>query len=158
GLPAKLGAITANQLLSHTAGLRDEAPMYGSHDDGALGAGIRAWTAEWLFTSPGRIFSYSNPGYWMAGYLLETITGKPYAEAIEPRLSRRLGMARTTLGPTVAMTSPFAQGHEVVNGKAGIVRPAADNAGSWPAGSVFSNADDLARWVVAVLNRRVLDP
>ena len=36
---AALFAITANQLLSHTAGIRDEAPMYGSHDDGALGYG-----------------------------------------------------------------------------------------------------------------------
>jgi CubicO group peptidase (beta-lactamase class C family) len=37
-LPPKLAIITANQLLSHTAGLHDEAPPYGSHDDSALGS------------------------------------------------------------------------------------------------------------------------
>jgi CubicO group peptidase (beta-lactamase class C family) len=157
GLPPRIGAVTANQLLSHTAGIRDEAPMYGSHDDSALGYGIRGWTDEWLFTQPGRIFSYSNPGYWLAGYLLESITGKPYADAMEDRVFRPLGMSHTTLRPTMAMTYPLSQGHEVQAGKAVVVRPAADNTATWPAGSVFSTTADLARWTIAVLNRRGLD-
>jgi len=139
--------------------------MYGSHDDSALGAGIRAWTDAWLFTDPGKIFSYSNPGFWMAGYLVEVVTGKPYADAMEARVFRPLGMARTTLRPTVAMTYPLAQGHEAAGpAKCMVARPAADNAASWPAGSVFSNTADLARFVIAFLNggraggKAVLDP
>jgi CubicO group peptidase (beta-lactamase class C family) len=158
GLPPRIGAVTANQLLSHTAGIRDEAPMYGSHDDGALGAGIHRWTDEWLFAEPGRVFSYSNPGYWLAGYLLESIIGMPYADAMEDRVFRPLGMAHTTLRPTTAMTYPLSQGHEVQAGKPVVVRPAADNTATWPAGSVFSNTADLARWTIAILNRRGLDP
>lgn len=157
GLPPKLSQVTANQLLSHTAGIHDEAPMYGSHDDDALGKGIRAWTDGWLFTAPGKIFSYSNPGYWMAGYLVEVLSGKPYADAMEERVFRNCGMSRTTLRPTMAMTWPLAQGHEFVDGKARVPRPAADNAGSWPAGSIFSNSQDLARFVTAFLNDGMLD-
>jgi len=157
GLPPRIGAVTANQLLSHTAGIRDEAPMWGSHDDSALGAGIRQWTDAWLFTQPGKVFSYSNPGYWLAGYLLESITGKPYADAMEARIFQPLGMSRTTLRPTTAMTYPLAQGHELTGGKPAVVRPAADNAATWPAGSVFSCTEDLARWVIAVLNRKGID-
>lgn len=163
-LPSKLASVTPNQLLSHTAGIRDEAPMYGSHDDSGLGNGIRAWTDAWLFTSPGRIISYSNPGYWMAGYLVETLTSKPYADAMETRLFKPLGMGRTTLRPTMAMTWPLAQGHEYTEGKAHIARPAADNTASWPAGSIFSNTHDLAQFVIAFMNegrldgKQVLDP
>lgn len=163
-LPPKLSRITANQLLSHTAGIHDEAPMYGSHDDAALGNGIRAWTDAWLFTSPGKIISYSNPGYWVAGYLVETLSGMPYADAMEVRLFRPLGMTRTTLRPTTAMTWPLAQGHEVTGDNAKVARPAADNASGWPAGSIFSNTQDLSRFVIAFLNggkvdgRQVLDP
>ena len=74
--------------------------MYGSHDDEALGKGIRAWTGERLFTAPGRIFSYSNPGYWMAGYLVETLSGKPYADAMEERVLRhRWGCSAPRYGP-----------------------------------------------------------
>jgi CubicO group peptidase (beta-lactamase class C family) len=165
GLPPQLSQITANQLLSHTAGIRDEAPMCGSHDDAALGAGIRGWTDDWLFTSPGRIFSYSNPGYWLAGYLVEVLSGKAYADAMDARLFQPLGMRHTTLRPLVAMTWPMAQGHEVRGTlPPQVARPAADNAASWPAGSIFSNVNDLARFVIAFLGdgtlegKRVIDP
>jgi CubicO group peptidase (beta-lactamase class C family) len=165
GLPPRLSRITANQLLSHTAGIHDEAPMYGPHDDAALGNGIRAWTDGWLFTEPGKIFSYANPGYWMAGYLVEVLSGKPYADAMEARVFQPLGMTRTTLRPTVAMTYPLAQGHAPAGpAKCVVARPAADNAASWPAGSIFSNTADLARFVIAFMNdgreggKQVLDP
>ena len=45
GLDATIGQLTANELLSHTSGLHDEAPMFGSHDETALGNGIHAWKA-----------------------------------------------------------------------------------------------------------------
>jgi CubicO group peptidase (beta-lactamase class C family) len=63
GLDPAIGKLTANQLLSHTSGLHDEAPMFGSHDETALGAGIHAWKADFLFAPPGRIYSYSNPDF-----------------------------------------------------------------------------------------------
>jgi len=153
GLDPAIGKLTANQLLSHTSGLRDEAPMFGSHDETALGNGIHAWKAEFLFAPPGRIYSYSNPGFWLAGYLAETIAGQPYADVIAERIFTPLGMKRSTLRPTMAMTWPLAQGHEVgESGKPEVIRPAADNAASWPAGSIFSSASDLARFVSAFMN------
>jgi CubicO group peptidase (beta-lactamase class C family) len=157
GLPPKLSRITANQLLTHTAGIHDEAPMYGAHDDSALGNGIRSWTDDWLFTAPGKIFSDSNPGYWLAGYLVETLSGKPYADAMEERVFRPCSMSRTTLRPTTAMTWPLSQGHQEAGGKVAVARPAADNAASWPAGSVFSSTGDLARFVTAFLNDGKID-
>jgi CubicO group peptidase (beta-lactamase class C family) len=163
-LPQKVSAVTTNQLLSHTAGICDRSPMYGSHDDAGLGIGIRGWTDDWMVTSPGTTFSYSSPGYWLAGYLLETVTSKPYADAMEKRLFKPLGMTHTTLRPTMAMTWPLAQGHEIIDGKVKIARPAADNSATWPAGSIFSNTHDLAQFVIAFMNegrlegKQVLDP
>ena len=59
GLPPRLSEITANQLLSHTAGIRDEAPMYGSHDDSALATGIH--TGRTTGFSPSRARSIRIP-------------------------------------------------------------------------------------------------
>ncbi len=157
GLGKSIGSLTANRLLSHTSGLRDEAPMFGSNDEAALGNGIHIWTAEFLFAPPGRIYSYSNPGFWLAGYLAETISGKPYADVIEQRLFHPLGMHRSTLRPTMAMTWPLSQGHDIKNGKPEVIRPAANNAATWPAGSIFSSAPDLARFVIAFMNDGKLD-
>jgi CubicO group peptidase (beta-lactamase class C family) len=108
--------------------------------------------------------SYSNPGYWLAGYLVETITGKPYGDAMDARVFQPLGTKRTTLRPLMAMTWPLVQGHEIADGQPRIARPAADNTANRPAGSIFSNLEDLSRFAIAFMNegridgKQVLDP
>jgi CubicO group peptidase (beta-lactamase class C family) len=152
GLDPAIAALTINQILSHTSGLKDAAVMNGRHDDAALGEEIRAWKADWLFTKPGAIYSYANPGYWLAGFVAESIAGKPYADVMEELVFRPLEMASSTLRPTMAMTREFSQGHDLVTGKVAVLRPAPDNAANWPAGSVFSNLTDLARFVTAMMD------
>src|SRR3984885_14124564 len=71
GLDPAIAALTIDQILSHTSGLKDTAVMNGRHDDAALGEEIRAWKSDWLFTKPGVIYSYANPGFWLAGYVAE---------------------------------------------------------------------------------------
>jgi CubicO group peptidase (beta-lactamase class C family) len=158
GLHASIAALTPHQLLSHTAGLRDEAPMFGRQDDSALGDGVRAMNAGMLFTSPAAIYSYSNPGYWISGHVIEQLSGKAYADALQERLFAPLGMARSTFRPTLAMTYPIAQGHDATGTSAPtVIRPAANNTATWPAGSLFSNVTDLSRFVIAFMNEGRLD-
>lgn len=156
-LHPSIARVTGHQLLSHTSGFLDEAPMFGSDDEGALTQGVLAWKEDRFFTEPGRIYSYSNPGYWLAGALIEAVSGKRYADQMHETLFAPLGMMRTTLRPTMAMTFPLAQGHDVVKDKASIVRPAANNAASWPAGSIFSNVLDLSRFVLAFVGGGTLE-
>lgn len=152
GLSPKLSQVTAHQLLSHTSGILDEAPMFGSNDDDALDREVRSWKNERFFTEPGEVYSYSNPGYWLAGFLSESLSGKPFADVVATTIFAPLGMSRTTFRPTIAMTYPLAQGHDLENGELKIIRPAANNTASWPAGSIFSSVNDLARWVIAFVN------
>ena len=165
GLNPKIAGLTAHQLLTHTSGIIDEAPMYGDHDDSAMGRTIRSWKDDQLFTEPGKIISYSNPGYWLAGFVVETISGRPYADQMSEAIFKPLGMTRTTFRPTVAMTYPLAQGHNAAGKSAPtVVRPFADNAASWPAGSMFTNVLDLSRFIIAFMNggrlegKQVLSP
>ena len=157
GLDSAIAALTVNQILSHTSGLKDEAVMNGRHDDAALGEEIRRWRADWLFTKPGAIYSYANPGFWLAGFLAERVEGKPYADVMEERVFRPLGMAWTTLRPTMAMTRTLSQGHEAVGQRIAVLRPAPDNAANWPAGSIFSNLVDLSRLATALMNEGRID-
>jgi CubicO group peptidase (beta-lactamase class C family) len=152
GLAPKLAALTAHRLLSHTAGILDEAPMFGSQDDDALKKEALSWTDARFFAEPGQIYSYSNPGYWLAGLLAEQAGGKPFADQVAASIFAPLGMTRSTFRPTMAMTYPLAQGHDVADGKPLIIRPAANNSASWPAGSIFTSASDLSRWVTAFVN------
>lgn len=157
GLDPAIAALTLNQILSHTSGLKDTAVMNGRHDDAALGEEIKAWKQDWLFTRPGAIYSYANPGFWLAGYVAESVAGRPYADVMEELVFKPVGMASSTLRPTMAMTRPFSQGHDLVNQQIEVLRPAPDNAANWPAGSVFSNLADLSRFAIAMMNGGKLD-
>lgn len=156
-LPPRLAAITPHQLLTHTSGLADDLAMFGPHDEAMLAASIRRWTPERLFTKPGDVYSYSNPGYWLAGHVAETAAGKLFADVLADDIFQPLGMQRTTFRPMLAITYPVAQGHEVKDGKPAIIRPAANNAAAWPAGSMYSSANDLARFAIAMLNDGRID-
>jgi CubicO group peptidase (beta-lactamase class C family) len=154
GLNFKLSQVTAHQLMSHTAGMTDESPSdYGSHDDSALGAYVRSLKDDHFFTEPGRIFSYSNPGFDVTGFLIEEVNRKPYADEMNDGLFKPLGMNSTTFRPTVAMTYPLAQGH-AGSGKTkpSVIRPFGDNVAGWPDGFMFSSVNDLARFAIAFMD------
>ncbi|HKQ74725.1 MAG TPA: serine hydrolase [Blastocatellia bacterium] len=152
GLNPQLAQVTAHQLLSQSAGLRDFAATITSNDDAALGAQARSWKEDVFFTEPGKIYSYSSPGYWLAGLVVEEVGGKPYADAMDDLLFKPLGMSRSTLRPSVAMTYPLTAGHRIENNLAVVIRPAFNNTAMWPGGSVYSNVGDLARFVIALMN------
>ncbi|MBI5772179.1 MAG: serine hydrolase [Verrucomicrobia bacterium] len=153
GLAPKLARATPHQLLTHTAGLADETVMEGLHDDIALGLSCRAFKDNLAFAEPGKIYSYSNPGYWLAGLAAETAGGKPYADLVAERVLQPCGMTRSTFRPTAAMTWPLAIGHGPEGpGKPTVTRPLADNAGGWPAGQLFTTAPEFARFCIAFMN------
>jgi CubicO group peptidase (beta-lactamase class C family) len=159
GLDRRLSRLTAHQLLSHSAGLIDFAHTCCAQDESALAAEIHAAkAADYFFTEPGKIFSYSNPSYHIAGYLIQELTDKTYADAMNDRLFRPLGMTHTTYRPTTAMTFPLAQGHDVVGtARPTVVRPFVNNVGDWPSGYVYTNVSDLARFAIAFMNGGRID-
>ncbi len=153
GLAPRISKLTLEQLLAQTSGLREVPGGDGLHGEEALGVFVRSLKDDDLLVEPGKAFSYSNPGYALAGYALEAAGGKPYADRMEEILFRPLGMARTTLRPTMAMTYPLAMGH-AADGKdmPKVVRPLADDTRLWPSGYAFTTLTDLGRFVVALLN------
>lgn len=153
GLDPRIASVTLHQLLTHTAGLADQGAMFGLHDDTALLNGARELKPQLQMMPAGRLISYSNPGYWLAGLVLQEVSGKPFADAVAERILKPLGMVRSTFRPLVAMTYPMAQQHDQESGTGfGVVRPMADNTATWPAGSLYSSANELARWMVAFLD------
>ena len=158
GLSPRLSQVTPHFLLSNSAGVNDFAPPFVSNDDDALGRMVRGWKDDVLFADQGEIYSYSSPGFWLSGFVVEELSGKPYADAMDELVFKPLGMGRTTLRPLMAMTYPMANGHNVgEDGKPIIIRPFYNNVAQWPAGSIFSNAADLSRWVIAFMNDGTLD-
>jgi len=152
GLNPKLAQLLPTNLISNSAGFRDFAASLISNDDASLNTMVRGWTDDVLFADQGEIYSYSSAGFWFSGFVIQELTGKPYADAMEELLFKPIGMQRTTFRPLMAITYPFAAGHAVEEGKAKILRPMFNNVAMWPAGSMISNANDLSRFVIGFLN------
>jgi len=156
-LPPRVSALTAHRLLSQSSGLRDLPPTVFSNDDAGLGQNIRLWKDDVFFTAPDKIYSYSSANYWLAGLLAEEIYGKPYADVLAEMIFKPLGMNRSTIRPLDAMTFPLALGHQVQNGAASIIRPIDNNSAKYPGGSMFSSANELARFAVAMMGGGRID-
>ena len=131
----------------------DEPDEFGPQGEEGLAAYPRTWTTEYCLLPPGRAFSYSNSGFALAGLALQEADKKPFADVMRARIFDPLGMTRTTFRPTEAMTWPLAIGHRRDNaGAFSAVRPLPNDARLWPAGTVYSSAQEMARFVIALLN------
>ena len=139
GLNPKVANATPHHLLSNSAGVRDFAAPVISNDDASLGNMVRSWKDDIFFADQGEIYSYSSAGFWLSGFVIEEVQGKPYADAMNELLFKPLGMDRTTLRPLMAITYPFAHGHAIEAGKPTLLRPLFNNVAMWPAGSMWSN-------------------
>lgn len=157
GLSPKVAALTAHQLLSQSSGMRDFAALVTTNDDAGLGQNLRQFKDDALFTDPGKVYSYSSPGYWLAGLATEEINGKPYADSLAELLFKPLGMTRSCVRPLDAMSYPLALGHNITGGDAVVIRPVFNNAAMYPGGSMYSSANELARFALAMVNGGKID-
>ncbi|HKV24566.1 MAG TPA: serine hydrolase domain-containing protein [Candidatus Acidoferrum sp.] len=104
-------------LLEHTAGFDDmeAAEVYNfkdSYDYPLLEVFQRFREPEIVRWPPGTRMSYSNPGYGVAGYLIEKITGEPFDRYIRETILRPLGMDVADFPFTAANKALLATGYE----------------------------------------------
>jgi len=109
------GRITVRQLLSNTSGLPDyftDRPKGGrSYMDDLQAGNDRTWTSDDALErtrelkprfapgTPGKAH-YSDTNFVLMGQVLDALTGKPFADLIDERIVRRLGLSASyILGP-----------------------------------------------------------
>ncbi len=101
GLRLPYEGITLRHLLSHQAGLASDwaTPLadYGEGDDAFQR--LAADEAVGAPVGPGRYFSYSNPGYWLTGALIERAAEMPFEQAMRELVLDPLNMYRTGFEP-----------------------------------------------------------
>jgi CubicO group peptidase (beta-lactamase class C family) len=142
-----LGAeLSLRHLLSHTSGLSDSCDF-----EGAPVSTLRRYVVDHvrrqdLVLRPGAAFSYSNPGYALAGRLIETVTGMSWSEAVESILLRPLDIEPVFISQpgTNPPRRPLATGHSV-NISAGRTRPVQQSAAPAPVGGLALSAVDLVK-------------
>jgi D-alanyl-D-alanine carboxypeptidase len=136
-LPARfesVGSVTLRSLLNHTSGLPDffEDPAFTAM---WLESPSREWDPDELIQislalprhEPG-IFTYANSNYVLIGFVVESVTGDTVGQALHKRILDSLGLSATRLPGTASAA----------------------------AGGLVSTADDLARFLAALLGGEII--
>ncbi|HEX6159262.1 MAG TPA: serine hydrolase domain-containing protein, partial [Thermoanaerobaculia bacterium] len=108
-----------------------------------------------LAFTPGSRYSYSNAGYRLLGYAIESISGKSFADFVHHEFALPLGLLDTGVCGTSNL--PLPEGYGVFQGKPTRV-PAVEPSVAFSAGALCSTASDLARWSHLLATGRVVLP
>ena len=136
--------VTLRHLLTHLGGFEgDFYSSFGAGDD-ALARYVDRM-AELPQNMPlGKLWSYSNAGFNLAGRCIEIATGVSYERAVKRRIFQPLGMASSYFFPDDFMTRRFACGHTVApDGAVQVARPWKLPRTMNAAGGIVSSVPDL---------------
>ncbi|MBC3910524.1 serine hydrolase [Undibacterium umbellatum] len=98
-----------------------------------------------LTRTPGAKYEYSNLGFGLLSQALSARAGKSYAELVQERIAKPLGMADTGIALTASMQANLATGHDA-QGKTVANWDMPTLAG---AGALRSSAQDMLRYLQA---------
>ncbi|MES9511963.1 serine hydrolase domain-containing protein [Streptomyces sp. NPDC000609] len=134
-IPAAYGDMTVRQLLDHTSDLpRPVRVPLGPREVVAASFDADAAARPGHTPAPGDVQQYNGLNSFVAGLLVEEVTGRPFVHELDRRILRPLSLRRTALSedPTIAW--------------------------AWAEGGLSSTAADLDAFLKALLDGRLLPP
>ncbi|MBY8826180.1 serine hydrolase domain-containing protein [Sphingomonas colocasiae] len=165
----KAEGITVRHLLNHTSGIHSYTDK--AFWDAATPLGLRMWREQStrdmvdfiarqdvLTDFPvGTDSRYNNSAYVMAGALVETLTGKPYAAALDEMIAKPLGLTDTAYDDERAIVPRRAKGYVLRDDKLAYPMPLSVSVAGG-GGAMRSSAADMLRWNQALLEGKLLKP
>ncbi|HWT78730.1 MAG TPA: serine hydrolase domain-containing protein, partial [Candidatus Methylomirabilis sp.] len=170
--------ITFRMLLTHSSSIQDNSWMcLGSHMysdgdspislrdfvEGRLVPGGAYYASSYMVAPPGTVFDYSNVGFTLVGYLVESISGTPFDAYTQQNIFDPLGMDSTgwhlaDLG-SASIAMPYRCNNNSSDGKSAFVAHPFGQYGypDYPDGSLRTSARQLAQFLGAIMNGGELD-
>jgi CubicO group peptidase (beta-lactamase class C family) len=154
--------ITIRQLLSHTSGYQDYWPQ--DYVPPFMLQPITAeqimdrWARRPLDFDPGTQWQYSNTNFVIAGVVVEKASGMPFMQFLKTRIFEPLGMKSVMDIDQNRLTESDATGY--MRNAFGPLRPSPKEGKGWlfAAGELAMTAQDLAKWDIGIIDRRLLKP
>jgi len=135
--------ITMKHLLTHTSGIKGDYFKDFGYGKDALEKMVGSMSSLPQINPPGRILFYCNSGFYVAGRIIETVTGKTFEEAIIELVSEPLGLENIRFFPEEIITERVAVGHLTAEDRISVARPWAVGRAIHPAGGIVTNIKEL---------------
>jgi D-alanyl-D-alanine carboxypeptidase len=155
--------ITVRHLLDHTSGIRNysgkefrESRAWREHDTKEMVSYVAG--QDRLNDFPvGTDYRYNNSAYILAGALVEKLTGKSYAVALQDMIAKPLGLTDTAYDDERLIVPRRAKGYEP-RGDTLVYPVPLSVSVAGGGGAMRSTATDMLRWSEALLGGKVLKP
>jgi D-alanyl-D-alanine carboxypeptidase len=156
-LPREWWPVTLRQLLGHTSGIPDlsrsdafVAALLGSLLDPPPPRQLLSYVEDpALLFPPGTEYRYSNSDNIVAGLMIESATGRSYADVLESQVLRPAGLTATSLPVGADLPAPYIHGYDVSEQPPEDVSTSIAAGWAWASGGVVSTPADLARFIGA---------
>ena len=162
--------ITIRELLQMTSGIYDyvnDLPLLASAA-GFQASRFRTYTPQQLVAlamqhrplfAPGTSASYSNTNYVLLGMIISQVTGRSWAQEVNARIIRPLGLRQTIIpGTSPLIPGSHADGYSGLGGNTPVNVTALNPSAADAAGSMISTTADLSRFYAALAGGRLLAP
>jgi len=144
------GTVTLRHLLTHTAGFEEKiGGLIGTPGDELPLRDVVADQPAQVF-EPGTTPAYSNYGAALAGYVVESVTGEPFADVLQREVFDPAGMTSSSF----AQPLPADLDARLAKGYPDDSQPAVatEVVNAAPAGAMSATATDMARFMLAHLD------
>lgn len=138
--------LTLRHLLTHTGGWEGDYFNDFGYGEDALAKMVEKVAELPQLTPLGEVWSYNNAGFYLAGRVIEAVTGKPFEAALQEMLLDPLGMKMSFFFAQDVMTRRFVVGHHVKDDHAEVARPWPIGRAAHAAGGLVCTAGDLFRY------------
>lgn len=149
--------VTLHHLLTHTAGFEESIVGYAARTPGDVRP-LGAFLAEKLPRrgwAPGDVTAYSNYGYALAGYVIESAARVSFADFVRDEVLKPLGMTRSSFVQPVSpeLERAAALSYRCTRGACQPITP--DYRSAYPPGGLVTTAEDMSRFLQAELGAPV---
>ncbi|MBN1873615.1 MAG: beta-lactamase family protein [Anaerolineae bacterium] len=154
--PQASAQMTVRHLLNQTSGLPTSAGeiQMADFDDSqdATERQARALSTLKLSRPVGSAFEYSNSNYNLLGLIIETASGELYADYVQKHIFTPLDMNHSYTSQAIAKQNDMAVGHQYWFATPFVAPNIPVPHGSLPAGQLISSSEDMAHYMIALLN------
>ncbi len=150
--------VTVRHLLTHSSGIKSYSSLDGFELSRRvkINGFIKQLAPYPLEFTPGEKNIYSNSGFNLLAYIIETQSGKPYIVFMRERIFHPFGMSKTTVRDPQFIVPLRANGYEWSDDHySGRDASLTDLMG---AGSIVSTAGDMLKWNAALSGGTFLKP
>ncbi|WP_022802390.1 serine hydrolase domain-containing protein [Deinococcus ficus] len=152
-------ALTVRDLLTHQGGFQGDLFEDTGDGDDAVARVVDFMAGVQQMVPLRGHWSYNNAGFYVAGRVIEVLSGMTYDAAVTALVLRPLGMNATLFSANQIMTHRFAAGHNKIGGGMAVQRPWMMMRSAAPAGSTCSSTvQDMARYAHYIMSGTVSGP